>query len=90
MAGCGYRPCIADNLLHVNQFGVRSLRLALERAGFSDVSIQVAAPELATREVARRKIVNALRLGVWHVARRVPGAVRSPLGLHLQAYARAT
>jgi SAM-dependent methyltransferase len=86
----GYRPCIADNLLHVNQFGVRSLTLALNNTGFSDVSVEIAAPELVTMDVpfVRRKPVNATRLGVWHLARRLPGAVHSPLGLHLQAYAR--
>ena len=33
----GYRPTLADNLVHVNHFSPRSLRIALERAGFCDI-----------------------------------------------------
>src|SRR5215213_7172284 len=42
----GYRATVADNLIHVNQFDPHSLRLALERAGFDAVAIEVAPPEL--------------------------------------------
>src|SRR5262249_34917921 len=86
----GYRATVADNLVHVNHFGVRSLRLALERAGFAEVRIAVAPPELvpAGPRALRRAVINAGRLGVWSLGRLLPGGVRSPLSLHLQAYAR--
>ena len=40
-----HRVSLADNLVHVNHFSPRSLRLALERAGFSP-AVRTAAPEL--------------------------------------------
>ena len=86
----GYRATVADNLVHVNHFGVRSLRRALERAGFTDVRIAIAAPELMPPGPmrARRAVSNAVRLAVWHLGRLLPRGVESPLSLHLQAYAR--
>jgi 2-polyprenyl-3-methyl-5-hydroxy-6-metoxy-1,4-benzoquinol methylase len=86
----GYRATVADNLVHVNHFGVRSLRRALERAGFTDVRVEIAAPELIPPGPMRMRRVlnNALRLGVWRVGRLLPGGVESPLSLHLQAFAR--
>ncbi|HYW09395.1 MAG TPA: class I SAM-dependent methyltransferase, partial [Longimicrobium sp.] len=42
----GYRPTVADNLIHVSHFGVRSLERALRRAGFGAVRVEVAPPEL--------------------------------------------
>jgi SAM-dependent methyltransferase len=86
----GYRATVADNLVHVNHFGVRSLRLALERAGFGDVRISIAPPELFPPGPlwARRAVHNGLRLGVWHLGRLLPGGVESPLSLHLEAFAR--
>jgi SAM-dependent methyltransferase len=86
----GYRATVADNLVHVNHFGVRSLRLALERAGFRDVRVAIAPPELipAGPMRARRAVHNALRLGVWRLGRALPRGVESPLSLHLLAYAR--
>ena len=86
----GYRPTIADNLVHVNHFTPGSLALALGRAGFVDVSVGVAAPETVPPEVPAPKRVagNAVRLAAYRLARLVPGGVRSPLALHLQAYAR--
>jgi hypothetical protein len=86
----GYRATVADNLVHVNHFGVRSLTRALERAGFRDVQVSIAAPELVPagpRRIARAA-VNGIRLGVWRLGRLLPGGVESPLALHLQAYAR--
>ncbi|HZR23146.1 MAG TPA: class I SAM-dependent methyltransferase [Vicinamibacterales bacterium] len=81
-----HRATIADNLVHVNHFSPRSLSLAIERAGLSP-TVGVAAPELLPLQPfsVRNAIVNAVRLGVYHVAR-LPGAVYTPLALHLQAY----
>lgn len=86
----GYRPTVADNLVHVSHFGPRSLRMALERAGFADVRVEVAPPETIPADAGpiRRVPANALRLAVWALARALPGGVESPLSLHLLAYAR--
>ena len=78
---------LAGNLVHVNHFTPRSLTLALERAGFAKVDVGAAAPELPCGGSAvRRAPSNLFRLGVYAVAR-LPGGVRTPLALNLQAYA---
>lgn len=84
----GYRPALATNLVHVNQFGPTSLRRGLERAGFSDVSMTVGAPELPPGG-ARAAAANLLRKAVWRASRLDPRGPESPLALHLLAYARA-
>jgi SAM-dependent methyltransferase len=86
----GYRPTVADNLVHVNHFGPRSLALALERAGFADAAVEIAAPELMPPGPARarRLVSNALRLAAWRAGRAIPGGRESLLGLHLLAFAR--
>ena len=78
---------LADNLVHVNHFSPHSLRLALEQAGFSDITIVPGAPELrydGTR--VRCAASNALRLTLYAAAR--AAGVRSAAALNLQAYAR--
>lgn len=79
---------LAGNLVHVNHFTPGSLRRALERAGFKDVRVRVAAPELLSQEqpALRRMFSNALRLGVYTIAQ-LPGGVHTPFALNLQAYA---
>jgi SAM-dependent methyltransferase len=87
----GYRAGVADNLIHVNQFGVRSLRLALERAGYRDIHIEIGAPNFeheSDGSAARRMVLDTFRRSVWQFGRLVPGGVRSPLALNLQAFAR--
>lgn len=76
------RVSVADNLVHVNHFSLRSLRLALERAGFVDVEVEVGVPEMLDAAPAR-----AARLALYHAARATGGA-RSPLAFNLQAFAR--
>jgi SAM-dependent methyltransferase len=76
------RVSIADNLVHVNHFSPFSLQLALEIAGFTDVELRVAAPELPGGSVG-----SAVRLGIAAAARATGGA-RSPLAFNLQAYGR--
>lgn len=88
-----YRVSVADNLVHINHFSPRALRLALERAGFSNIEITVGAPELsATRSslLSRSALSDHLRQGVYHAARLIPGGVHTPLALNLQAYAQRT
>lgn len=80
----GYAPRLADNLVHVNHFTPRSLRLALTRAGFEAIHIQVAAPELP--EPAPWS--NALRLAGYFIGRALPFGVHTPLALNLLACAR--
>jgi SAM-dependent methyltransferase len=84
----GYRATVADNLVHVNHFGPRSLRRALEHAGYRDVRVEIAAPELIPDAGAKVRAGNAARLAVWRLGRLLPRGVESPLSLHLQAYAR--
>jgi SAM-dependent methyltransferase len=81
------RISLADNLVHVNHFTPRSLTMALKRAGFRDVLVRTAAPELAPGTSFLRLVSNVVRVAVYAGAR-LPGAVHTPLGLHLQAYAR--
>jgi len=78
---------LANNLVHVNHFSAHSLRLALERAGFRDVTIRPGAPEFRYHGPSVRcAMSNAVRLTIYGAAH-VMG-VRSPAALNLQAYAR--
>lgn len=85
----GRRVCIGENLVHVNHFAPGSLTEALTRAGFDHVTVRTAPPELFPLEALRPRLVaaNSLRLAVYAAAR-LPGAVHTPLGLHLQAFAQ--
>ena len=81
-----HRISLAENLVHVNQFTPGSLRLALERAGFLRAAVRVAAPELPPVGSVRAAMAHACRLGVFAAAS-LPGALNTPLALHLQAFA---
>ena len=83
-----YQATLADNLVHVSHFSPRSLRLALSRAGFDSIEVEVGAPELPMDQTWRDRASRALRLTVFHGARMFPGGVHTPLALNLQAYAR--
>jgi SAM-dependent methyltransferase len=80
----GYRPRLADNLVHVSHFSPQSLRLALARAGFEAIAIEVGAPESASSLPS-----NLLRSSLYYAARMTPFGVHSPAALNLQAFARA-
>jgi SAM-dependent methyltransferase len=84
----GYRPTVADNLVHVSHFSAASLRLALERAGFSAITIEPGAPELPPAAGVRGMLSRASRRVVHAAARVMPAAVYTPLALNLQAYGR--
>jgi SAM-dependent methyltransferase len=79
---------LAENLVHVSHFSVKSLRLGLERAGFEKVTITAGTPELrpVSSGSLRPKISNAVRV-MAYAASRLPGAVLTPVALNLQAYA---
>jgi 2-polyprenyl-3-methyl-5-hydroxy-6-metoxy-1,4-benzoquinol methylase len=81
-----HRISLAENLVHVNQFTPRSLARALERAAFSRIDVRTAAPELPPAGSARGFLDRAVRRGLFGAAS-CPGALHTPLALHLQAYA---
>ena len=83
-----YRPTVADNLVHVSHFSAASLRLALERSGFSSIAIDPGAPELPPRAGAGGALSRTSRRALHLVARAIPGSVHTPFALNLQAYAR--
>ncbi len=79
---------VATNFGHVNQFSVRSLRTAIERAGFVDVEVRIGCPELFEKKTLRLRASNAVRMAVYRGGSALPGGVHTPLALNLQAYAR--
>jgi 2-polyprenyl-3-methyl-5-hydroxy-6-metoxy-1,4-benzoquinol methylase len=83
-----HRISLAENLVHVNQFTPPSLIRALGRAGFSSIEVRTAAPELPPAGTVRGFLDRAVRRGLFAAAS-LPGALRTPLALHLQAYAQA-
>jgi SAM-dependent methyltransferase len=80
----GYRATLADNLVHVSHFSPKALRRALERAGFTAISIVPAAPECPPGRPAS----EAFRRGLYSLVRSLPDGVNMPLTLHLQAFAQ--
>lgn len=84
----GYRATLGDNLVHVNHFSPRALALALTRAGFTDVHIDTAVPELPPGSHWRDLLSRSVRRGIHAAATVMPFALHTPLTLHLQAYAR--
>jgi SAM-dependent methyltransferase len=84
----GYRPRLADNLVHVNHFSPLSLRKGLQRAGLRDVWIGIGPPELPPARGGLAIISNVARRTLYRAARLVPGGVHTPLALNLLAYAR--
>jgi 2-polyprenyl-3-methyl-5-hydroxy-6-metoxy-1,4-benzoquinol methylase len=83
-----HKISIADNLVHINHFSPKSLKLALEKTGFTCIAIKIGAPELNPDAQFKYSKADLLRLGVYHLGRLVPGGAHTPLALNLQAYAR--
>jgi SAM-dependent methyltransferase len=79
----GYRATLAENLVHVNHFSPRALRLACERAGFVETAVCVAPPELPDGAAS-----HVARMVPYTIARLLPGGVHLPFAFNLQAYAR--
>jgi SAM-dependent methyltransferase len=75
----GYRPTLADNLVHVNHFTPASLRLALERSGFTGATVAAAAPEMPEG----RPLDRFVRRAIFTAARATPGGLHTPLALNL-------
>ena len=87
----GYRPQVADNLVHVNHFTPLSLSQGLETAGFHNICIEPGAPELAPRSEYRRvtqRLSRGSRIAFYHMARLLPGGANSLFAMNLQAYAQ--
>ncbi|OFW07960.1 MAG: hypothetical protein A3H96_24295 [Acidobacteria bacterium RIFCSPLOWO2_02_FULL_67_36] len=84
----GYAPRVANSLVHVNHFSPRSLRVALERAGFDRVAVGAGAPELLPDPGAGPAVSNVLRRVSYGVSRALPGGIHTPFAFNLQAYAR--
>jgi 2-polyprenyl-3-methyl-5-hydroxy-6-metoxy-1,4-benzoquinol methylase len=83
-----YRATLADNLVHVNHFSAASLARALAAAGFREVTVMAAAPELPG-DGAAGHLGRLGRLSAYHVARVLPRGAATPLAFNLQAYGRA-
>lgn len=86
-----YKFSVASNLVHINHFSPFSLRLALEKAGFSNIEIHIGAPELSPKNAAnavKAYSSDALRAGVYYLGRVLPAGIHTPLALNLQAYAQ--
>jgi SAM-dependent methyltransferase len=85
------RTGVGVHYVHVNHFTVESLRRCLEEAGYSDIQILVGAPDFVPASYAGRTPGEAcsagLRQATYRAARLIPGGVRSPLSLNLQAFA---
>lgn len=83
----GYRIDLANNLVHVNHFTPRSLRMALERAGFVDIEITIGSPEVFPARHAADLLSRWFRQMVYRIGMALPGGVHTPLAMNLQAYA---
>ena len=83
-----YHPRLADNLVHVNHFSPLSLCTALEGAGFRDVTIEIAPPELPPARRFPEKLANLGRRLIYFGGRLVPGALNTPVALNLLAFGR--
>lgn len=86
-----YKFSVAANLVHINHFSPASLRKALRRAGFSNITLSIGAPELSPSDAGssiRIAASDLLRLSFYRIGRLIPGGVHTPLALNLQAYAQ--
>lgn len=87
----GYAINLANNLVHVNHFTARSLKLALERAGFEHVHLMPGMPEdLPLKGAMDLKGLTSryFRRCVYTAGKYIPGGAYTPLALNLQAFAR--
>ena len=84
--GRGYRPRLADNLVHVNHFSPPALRASLERAGLRQVTVEIAPPELPPARSGRQRASNLLRRSLYSWGRLMPGGIHTPLALNLLAF----
>jgi SAM-dependent methyltransferase len=84
----GYRPRLADNLVHVNHFSPAALQAALQRVGLQRVTVDIAPPELPPIGGYRGRLSNLFRRSLYHGGRLLPHSVETPLALNLLAFAQ--
>jgi SAM-dependent methyltransferase len=84
----GYKPRLADNLVHVNHFSPTALHTAVERAGLQRITIEVAPPELPPAGDLPNRASNLIRRVLYYGGRSLPGSVRTPIALNLLAFGR--
>jgi SAM-dependent methyltransferase len=87
----GYRPQVADNLVHVNHFTPLSLSHGLRKTGFASICIEPGAPELVPRSECHgiaQRLSRGSRIVFYHVASVLPKGANSPFSMNLQAYAQ--
>jgi len=84
----GYRPRLADNLVHVNHFSAHALRASLRRAGLTTITVDIAPPELPPAQSLRTTASNLLRRSLYACGRMIPGGLNTPLALNLLAFGR--
>jgi SAM-dependent methyltransferase len=82
----GYRPRLADNLVHVNHFSPAALRASLERIGLGSVTVDIAPPELPPAHRYHHVFSNMFRRSLYHGGRLLPLGVHTPLALNLLAF----
>jgi 2-polyprenyl-3-methyl-5-hydroxy-6-metoxy-1,4-benzoquinol methylase len=80
----GQPATICQTFTHVNHFQPKTLKLALENAGFKNVTVTAGAPELFSRLGA---VSRGFRRLTYALAK-LPGGTATPLTLNLQAYAQ--
>ncbi len=78
---------IAASMVHVNHFSPQALRIALEQAGFQNISVGVAAPEFVGKYGFSVLPRVQFRLACYHLARMMPFRFSWPFTMNLQAYA---
>jgi len=84
----GYRPRLADNLVHVNHFSPNALRASFRRAGLTEIMVEVAPPELPPAHSLRTTASNLLRQSLYACGRIIPGGLYTPFALNLLAFGR--
>lgn len=84
----GYKPRLADNLVHVNHFSPRALQAAIARVGLEQVTMEIAPPELPPDDDLRSQASNAVRRALYYAGRSLPGGVKTPIALNLLAFGR--
>jgi SAM-dependent methyltransferase len=82
----GYRPRLADNLVHVNHFSPGALRASFHRAGLTKIMVEVAPPELPPARGVRATASNLMRRSLYACGRMIPGGLNTPLALNLLAF----
>ena len=84
----GYRPTLADNLVHVNHFSPRVAPHRPRTRRLSRRGHHARGTGTPCRKGMARHPVSIEPAGLYRVARILPGGVDLPVTLNLQAYAR--